>query len=102
MATKAFTPYIDDDNVFTGVQATITGTSSATRLPGRQVKIKCLTQPVYIRLGPASGACTTANGYYMAVGDSVRWQTSKGATHILAIRATGSNGVISILPGSSD
>ncbi len=103
MSTKAFTPDIKPGtDVVTCVQVTVTGTSSATLFPSRQFFIKCLTQPVYIRLGTATATVTTSNGYYMAVGDSIRLQTSKAATHILAIRATGSNGVISVIPGSSD
>ncbi len=103
MSVKAFTPLIAPaTNLNTCVQVAVTDTSSATRLNCRQVDIKCLTQPVYIRLGISSATVTTANGYYMAVGDTVRWQVSGKADHILAIRATGSSGVISILKGSSD
>ena len=103
MSYNDFTPIIDPvTNVQTCVQVAVTDTSSATKLACRTVLIKCLTQPVYIRLGTSADTVTTSNGYYMAVGDELCWNTQRGADCILAIRATGSSGVISIARGESE
>jgi len=101
MSTKTFTPIIDPGtNASTSVQ--VSTAVAHTRLNCRKFLLKCHTNPVYIRLGPASGSVTSANGYYMAAGDEVRWQTQRGADYIHSIRATGANGVISISRGSAD
>ncbi|MCP3683935.1 MAG: hypothetical protein GY861_14725 [bacterium] len=104
MSTETFQPYIDDGtNTQTCVQKTSADTTANLRLSSRQFILKCHTYAVYIRLGPPAVEVTTANGYYMAAGDEIRWQTSLNASHLAVINATGGeNGVISISPGTSD
>ena len=100
MSTETFTPIVSEETGDqTCVQITAATASSATRLGCLQFEAKCLTQPAYVRLGTATDTVTTSNGYYMATGDVIRWQTSKGADHLLVIRATGSDGVISLSKG---
>ena len=75
--------------------------SASTPLLGNEILVKCLTQPAYIRLGTTgSTAISDTNGYYMAVGDEVRWQTSKRADLLYYIRATGTDGALSIAFGN--
>ena len=99
--SDAFTPVINSStSTQTCVQVTSSGTSAKTILVGNEVLIKCLTESVYIRLGnETSGAVTAANGFYMAVGDVVRWQTSNGASHLFYIES-GTAGVLSIAYGT--
>jgi hypothetical protein len=103
--SNAFIPIVDkDDDTQTGcVQVTTATASASTLIPGNEVLVKCLTQPSYIRLGgDNSDAVTAANGYYMAVGDEVRWQTSRRANRLYYIRATGSDGALSVAFGVGD
>lgn len=85
----------------TCVQATTGSASADIDLVGNEVLVKCLTNPCYLRLGNSgSAAVSSTNGYYMAVGDEVRWQTSNGATKLFHIRSGGSDGAISVAFGT--
>jgi len=99
--SDAFQPVIDPGTkTQTCVQVTSGAASAKTKIKGNEVLVKCLTQSVYIRLGDeASAAVSASNGYYMAVGDEVRWQTSKGADHLYYIES-GTAGVLSIAYGT--
>jgi len=102
MASEAFKPIIDaGTNLMTCVQVTTGGTSANVELDAREVLIKCLTKECWIRLGPPGVVVTAANGWYMAVGDEVRWQTSRGA-NTLAYIQQGSAGALSICPGLAE
>ncbi len=102
MAIEAFTPIIDaGTGLSTCVQVASGAGSASTQLTGRQVLIKCLTNPIYMRLGASTVTVSSTNGYYMAVGDEVRWQVSKGATYLAYIQVGGA-GALSICPGISD
>jgi len=100
--SDAFLPVVSSQtNTQTCVQVTSGSTSLDVDLTGNEVLVKCLTQPAYIRLGnSASGAITTSNGYYMAIGDEVRWQASNGATKLFYLRGTGVDGALSIAFGT--
>jgi len=103
MGTLAFIPIIDpDDHEMTGVQVTTATATASTALVGNQVRIKCLTQPSYIRFTDGSGTVTTSNGFYMAVGDVETWEREEGATHLAYIRAGVSDGALSIIYGMKD
>ncbi len=103
MATEAFIPIIDkDDGTNTCVQVTTATASAVTALNGSQVRIKCLTQPCYIRFSNSAGSVTTSNGFYMAVGDVETWEREGVATHLAYIRATSSDGALSIAYGMKD
>ncbi len=102
MSIEALTPIVDPGtNLQTCIQLSTGAATANTRLPCRQFVIKSLTNPCYIRFGPASVTVTTANGYYMAVGDEERFQVSKGATHIAYLQVTGA-GALSVMPLVSD
>jgi len=102
-AKERFIPIIAaGTNLQTCVQVTTATASANVELDGEEVLIKCLTQPSYIRLGPPGVTVTTSNGYYMAVGDEVRWQKSRGANTLAYIRATGTDGALSIAPGLAE
>ena len=100
--SDAFQPVVNPSTkTQTCVQVTATDTAASTKIIGNEVLVKCLTQPVYIRLSKVNGvAVTTSLGYYMAVGDEVRWQISNGADYLQYIRSGGSNGTLSIAYGT--
>ncbi len=103
MGTVSFLPIIDpDDHEMTAVQVTAGNTTASTLLAGNQIRVKCHTQAVYIRLTDATGTVTTANGFYMATGDVETWEREEGATHLAYIRAGGSDGKLSIMYGNKD
>ena len=101
-SSDAFLPVVSSTtNTQTCVQVTTGSASASTKIIGNEVLVKCLTQPSYIRLGnSASAAVSATNGYYMAVGDEVRWQISNGADHLFYIRSGGSDGALSIAYGT--
>ena len=102
MSVEAFTPVIDPaTNLQTCVQATTGGTSARVKLAGQQVLVKALTNTAYIKLGGGSVTVSATDGYYMAVGDEVRWQVQKGATHLAHIQGAGA-GALSIAYGVGD
>ncbi|MCP3683934.1 MAG: hypothetical protein GY861_14720 [bacterium] len=102
MSVKAFTPKIDQGtNLQTCVQVATVAASAVTPILGDNMLIKCLTDIAYIRLTTVNGSVSATNGYYMAVGDEVRWQKIKGASHIAFIRGSG-DGALSIAFGNSD
>lgn len=101
--SDAFMPEIDSatQTQVDCTQVTTATASAKTVLKGNEILVKCLTQPSYIRLGSESSAAVSAtNGYYMAVGDEVRLQASGGACFLYYIRATGSDGALSIAFGT--
>ena len=103
MSTETFTPIIDPGtNANTCVQLTMATGTATSALGCRQVLLKCLTQPGYVRFGGSAVTVSATNGYYMAVGDELRIQTSKGATHIAYIRSGGTDGTLSMMPGNAD
>jgi len=103
MPNERFIPIIPaDTNTQTCVQVTTATASANVELDAGEVLIKCLTQPSYIRLGPPGVTVSATNGYYMAVGDEVRWQTSRGANSLAYIRATGTDGALSIAKGLNE
>lgn len=105
--SNAFKPIIKD-TATTGaktqvcVQATTGAASASLVIKGNEVLVKALTNTAYIRLGRTDSAAVSAtNGYYMAVGDEVRWQTSEGADRLFYIQGAGA-GALSIAFGSGD
>lgn len=96
-----FQPIIDvSTKTQTCVQATTVTASSNTKLLGDEILVKCLTNACYIRLGDAAVTVSATNGYYMAVGDEVRWRLTNGCTHLAGIRAA-ADGAISIAFGTA-
>ena len=100
--SDAFLPVIDSaTKTMTCVQVTTAATAASTKLIGNEILVKCLTAPCYIRLSKVNGVAVTASiGYYMAIGDEVRWQTSEGADYLQYIRTGGSDGALSIAYGT--
>lgn len=100
--SDAFQPVIDSGTgAQTCVQVTTATAGASTKIKGNEVLITCLTQPAYVRLGKVNSAAVSAtNGYYMAVGKEVRWQISKEADYLQYIRATGTDGALSIAYGT--
>ena len=102
MSTDAFKPIIDPGtNLQTCVQVATGAASSRVELDGQEVLIKCLTKECWIRLGGPDVTVSATNGYYMAVGDEVRWQTSRRANSLAYIQQ-GSAGALSIAPGLAE
>ena len=98
--SDAFVPVISS-GAQTCVQVTTGATALKTPMVGNEVLIKCLTNPAYIKLGREdSSAVSATNGYYMAVGDEVRWQISNQASELQYIRSGGSDGALSIAYGT--
>ena len=100
--SDAFQPVVNSSTeTQTCVQVTTATASASTKIIGNEVEFKALTNPCYVRLGKVnSGAITTSNGYYMAVGDEKRWQISKGADYLQYIRSGGTDGALSIAYGT--
>ena len=98
--SDAFQPVISS-GVQTCVQVTTASASASTNVVGNEMLIKCLTNPCYIRLGTEDSAdVSSSNGYYMAVGDEVKWQISGRANELFYIRSGGSDGALSIAYGT--
>ena len=98
----AFTPVVNpaNDTQTDCVKVTTATASASTLILGDEVLVKCLTQPACIRLGGDNSAAVSAtNGYYMAVGDEVRWKRSRRANRLYYIRATGTDGALYIAFG---
>jgi len=104
MSNNAFRPIIDPaTNLQTCVNKTAGDTTAKTALNCEEAEINCHTYAVYFRFGPPDVTVSSANGFYLAAGQKIRWQTSRGANTIAYINATGGeNGVISIAPGNAE
>jgi len=100
--SDAFLPVVNSDTKTQTCVQVVTATAAAsTKILGNEVLVKCLTQPAYIRLSKSNGvAVTTSIGYYMAVGDEVRWQITNGADYLQYIRSTSTDGALSIAYGT--
>lgn len=97
MAVFVFRPIADGlTKDTTATNVTTAAASASTAILGNRLKIKCLTNPAYIRLGSNDITVSATNGFYMAVGDVVDLDADTGVTHLAYIRV-GSDGALSIL-----
>lgn len=102
MSLYTFRPVVDE-GIMTAVQLTTAAASATQKIGALRMKIKCLTQPSYIRLVKIStDAVTTANGYYMAVGDELDLIASGAAQFLAYIRAGDTNGALSVMWGEGE
>jgi len=104
MSLYTFRPFISPaTGIMTATQVTTATASATQKFLGARMKIKCLTNPCYIRfVKTAAEAVTTSNGYYMAVGDEVDMISSEGARFLAHIRSGGSDGALSIMWGEGE
>ena len=101
MSSETFYPSIADaTNTVSCSHTTSTNSSAVVKLPANRVLIKCHTDEVVVRPCPVNGSVTRANGWYMNVGDVLRLEITKHASHLAIISAEDGNaGVIVMMPG---